>query len=127
MADREKVISDFEHEVFKANSEGWDFVDLSTEDAKKILSLLKEQEPRVLTLDEVEVMPYGHVLIETDKMDSLRWLDALLFCKNTNYSFDFITLEGRARLLGTEYNREWRIWTDKPTDEQRKAVIWDDT
>lgn len=44
MPDREKIISDFEHEVFKANSEGWDFVDLSTEDAKEILALLKEQE-----------------------------------------------------------------------------------
>jgi len=88
------------------------------------LVLLKEQEPRVLTLEEVEDLPYGHVLIETDKSDSLRWLDALLFCKNTNYSFDFITLEGRARLLGTEYNREWRCWSAKPTDEQREAVPW---
>ena len=23
------------------------------------------------------------------------------------------------------YNRKWRCWTDKPTDEQRKAVKWD--
>lgn len=45
MPDREKVISNFEHEVFKANSEGWDFVDLSTEDAKEIFELLKKQEP----------------------------------------------------------------------------------
>jgi len=88
---------------------------------------LKAQEPRVMTLEEVEAMPYGHVLIETDKKDSLRWLDALLFSKNANYSFDFITLEGRARLLGTEYNREWRCWTAKPTDEQREAVKWDET
>jgi len=92
-----------------------------------VLALLREQEPRVMTLDEVEVMPYGHVLIETDKMDSLRWLDALLFCKNTNYSFDFITLEGRARLLGTEYNREWRCWTAKPTEKQREETAWNAT
>jgi len=43
MPDRGKIISDFEHEVFKAHSEGWDFVDLTTEDAKKILELLKGQ------------------------------------------------------------------------------------
>lgn len=91
-----------------------------------VLQLLKAQEPRVLTLEEVEAMPYGHVLIETDKSDSLRWLDALLFCRNTNFTFDFITLEGRARLLGTDYNREWRCWTSKPTEEQRKAVKWDE-
>ena len=90
------------------------------------ISLLKAQKPRVMTLEEVEALPYGHVLIETDKNESLRWLDALMFCKNTNFSFDFITLEGRARLLGTEYNREWRCWTSRPTDEQREAVKWDE-
>ena len=93
---------------------------------KDALALLKEQEPQVLKLEEVEALPYGHVLIETDKSGSLRWLDALLFCKNANFSFDFITLEGRARLLGTEYNREWRCWTSRPTDEQREAVKWDE-
>lgn len=90
------------------------------------LELLKAQEPRVLTLEEVEALPYGHVIIETDKNDPIRWLDALLFIKNTNFSFDFITLEGKARLLGTEYNREWRCWTAWPTEEQRKAVKWDE-
>ena len=44
MTDREKIVNDFEHEVNKAHGEGWDFVDLSTYDAKKILALLKEQE-----------------------------------------------------------------------------------
>ena len=83
------------------------------------------REPRVMTREEVEAMPYGHVLIETDKNGSLRWLDALMFCKNANFSFDFITLEGRARLLGAEYNREWRCWTSRPTDEQREAVKWE--
>ena len=90
-------------------------------DAKR---LLKEQEPRVMTLEEVENLPYGHVLIETDKNDPIRWLDALLFIKNINFSFDFITLEGKARLLGTEYNREWRCWTARPTEEQRNSTPW---
>ena len=89
-----------------------------------VISLLKAQEPRVMTLEEVNNLPYGHVLIETDKNESLRWLDALVFCKSTNFSFDFITLEGRARLLGVEYNREWRCWTSLPTDEQREATPW---
>ena len=77
-----------------------------------------------MTLEEVNNLPYGHVLIETDKNEPIRWLDALLFCKNINFSFDFITLEGRARLLGVEYNKEWRCWTSRPTDEQRKATPW---
>ena len=88
------------------------------------ISLLKAQKPRVMTLEEVGDLPYGHVLIETDKKDSLRWVDALLFCKNTNFSFDFITLEGYARLWGTAYNMEWRCWTSRPTNEQREVTPW---
>ena len=93
--------------------------------ARDALELLKAQEPRVLTIEEVEALPYGHVIIETDKNDPIRWLDALLFSKNINFSFDFITLEGRARLLGVEYNRDWRCWTARPTDEQRKEIPWE--
>lgn len=91
----------------------------------KATPTIQPDAPRVMTLGEVEARPYGYVLIETDKEGSLRWVDALLFCKNTNFSFDFITLEGRARLLGAEYNKEWRCWTSRPTDEQRKAAKWD--
>lgn len=88
------------------------------------LALLKAQEPRVMTLEEVIALPYGYVLIETDKEGSLRWVDALLFCKNTNFSFDFITLEGRARLLGAEYNKEWRCWTSRPDEQVRIETPW---
>lgn len=78
--------------------------------------------PRVMTLEEVKALPYGYVLLETDKAGSLRWVDALLFCKHTNFSFDFITLEGRAKLLGTDYNKEWRCWTSRPTGAQIEAA-----
>lgn len=104
---------------------GRKLIDIPLSLVMEALELLKAQEPRVMTLEEVEALPYGYVLIETDKKDSLRWADALLFCKNTNFSFDFITLEGHARLLGTAYNMEWRCWTSQPTEEQRKAVKWD--
>lgn len=138
MTDREKIIKGLECCRIQQNEvppmcEECPYADnaLGTcEDMSGLLNdaykMLKAQEPRVMTLEEVEAMPYGHVLIETDKSEALRWLDALLFCKNANFSFDFITLEGRARLLGTEYNREWRCWTARPTDEQREAAPWQD-
>lgn len=125
MIDRESVIRQLTQHIARADYIETDWMDcVSVPMLRGALALLKEQEPRVLALEEVEDLPYGHVLIETDKNGSLRWLDALLFCKNANFSFDFITLEGRARLLGTEYNREWRCWSAKPTDEQREAVPW---
>ena len=58
MTDREKIMNDFEHEVNKAHGEGWDFVDLSTDDAKKILVLLKEQ--------ETDQSKYEHHIDHTD-------------------------------------------------------------
>lgn len=51
MTDREKVIAIFEYEVNKACEGNWDFIDLLTEDGKKILEILKEREkikPKVI-------------------------------------------------------------------------------
>lgn len=147
MDDLEKVIQAFENcidpemqdddetyvDCIRAGECPWDdcqeryrkLIDIPLSLVMAALELLKAQEPRVMTLEEVEALPYGYVLIETDKKDSLRWVDALLFCKSTNFIFDFITLEGHARLLGTDYNMEWRCWTSLPTEEQRKAVKWE--
>lgn len=44
MIDREQIIKDFEHAVNKAHGEDYDYVDLTVEDADKILKLLKERE-----------------------------------------------------------------------------------
>ena len=128
MADREKVMNGLgacSHTKCAYTDCPYYGVGCMAQIAKDARELLKAQEPRVITLEEVEALPYGYVLIETDKKDSLRWVDALLFCKNTNFSFDFITLEGHARLLGTDYNMEWRCWTARPTEEQRKMVKWE--
>ena len=43
MSDRKNLISDFEHAVRKAHAEGWDFVDLTTEDGFEILDMLKAE------------------------------------------------------------------------------------
>ena len=44
MTDREQIIEDFEHAVNKARGDYYDYVDLTVEDADKILELLKYQE-----------------------------------------------------------------------------------
>ena len=44
MPDREKVISTFEKIISVCKEDGCDFVDLTFEDAERILALLKEQE-----------------------------------------------------------------------------------
>lgn len=36
------------------------------------------------------------------------------------------TLDEALELDSENYGKTWRCWTAKPTDEQRKAVKWDD-
>lgn len=114
MTEREKIIEGLERRQRFKTPDGSSCV-VPASLLHDALALLKDQQARVMTLEEVKALPYGYVLLETDKAGSLRWVDALLFCKHTNFSFDFITLEGRARLLGTDYNKEWRCWTSRPT------------
>ena len=75
-------------------------------------ALLKTQEPRVLTADEA--------------------VNAFVIEYRSNRHGDKITHMGR-QLMNTVdgmakdyYGINWRIWTSRPTDEQREAVKWDD-
>lgn len=88
------------------------------------ISLLKEQEPRVLTLDEVRY-EYEVVWLETKYLSPTVCLfdnvesnvDWLYFVFGSDDSY------GESVHL---YGKNWRCWSARPTDEQRKAVKWDD-
>ena len=56
MYDNNKVIKDFEEAVKKARGEGWDYVDLLTDDGFKILAILEEQGNQI---DDLEEKLYG--------------------------------------------------------------------
>lgn len=83
------------------------------------LALLKEQEPRVMTLEEVRACEdwiWGEYISgysgwqkqshDCEFDDSILWNDT---------TTDILC----------EYNEKWRCWTARPTEEQRKAVEWD--
>ena len=86
--------------------------------------LLKEQEPRVMTADEVQ--PDELVWIEVPQSDEI-W-PALLrredWFDDPTWAMRGYALAGYYRDEG--YGRDWRCWTARPTDEQREAVKWDD-
>lgn len=77
--------------------------------ARDVLELLKEQEPRVLTLEEARTY---EVVWPEDKGEGE--LHPLIVQNNMNDSKYY------------KYGIHWRAWSAKPTDEQRKAVKWDD-
>ena len=97
---------------------------------KDALSLLKAQEPRVMTLEELE-----------DALDTVVWLDipntenladgySLIMAYSHKNGFilldsPFCDNPSQDRFEYKDYGITWRCWTFRPTDEQRKAVKWD--
>lgn len=92
----------------------------SIELEKDALVLLKAQEPRVMTLEEVlggdecwietrnGICGYGDAVLTGDG-------ELVDFYRSRNINtFDFY-----------EYGLSWRCWTFRPTDEQRKVTPWE--
>ena len=87
------------------------------------IALLKAQEPRVMTLEEV-----------TEDCPDVVWFDdrhvVRVFAaspKNENYHgwVKFIWRDGCERHDHIDgYGKEWRCWTSRPTDAQREATPW---
>ena len=88
------------------------------------LELLKEQEPRVLTLDEVLSQEWDYVYIETEHRPYSKEIEA--YCGTHTIYCSTTVVHKRQTSGDSEYGKTWRCWTAKPTDEQRKAVKWDD-
>ena len=88
------------------------------------LDLLKAQEPRVMTLEEVKASKgddmYLEISTRTDEipyitaatLDGVGTKGVVFYCSH----FDFVAYN--RRLYG------WRCWTSRPTDEQREATPW---
>jgi len=87
------------------------------------LALLKEQEARVMTRDEIIAMPEGAVVWFEEHADDSRDYIGPLVSDGNGYFGDF----GRGvDMHAVEWKRK-RCWTSRPTDEQRKAVPWDES
>ena len=91
-----------------------------TEDA---VSSLKAQEPRVMTIDEV--MESGDTLmwLEVKCLDTNILAPTSPYDDNASDSFSVSFQSGHVQTRGL-YGKQWRCWTSKPTDEQRKATPW---
>lgn len=80
------------------------------------VSLLKAQEPRVMTLEEIK------------DYDKPVWIDEKGWggWKLPFYKFDLgiYAIFGHECYLVENYGKEWLPWTSRPTEEQRKKVKW---
>jgi hypothetical protein len=94
------------------------------------LALLKAQEPRVMTREEVVKNSELRVVwVERRNGDICAGIYEK--CRNTAGGvcavfFNFRRVPNNGMFSASSYNVSWRCWTSRPTDEQREAVKWDD-
>ena len=84
------------------------------------LELLKAQEPRVLTLEEVQ------------SCENAMWIEllggkgfyAFVLDRMKNGILEISTRAAYLRYYSKDYDATWRCWTSRPTDEQREVTLW---
>ena len=94
-------------------------VDRTQRDA---LELLKECMPRVIDISEIYTAKKLDVWLE-DKSDIVHPL-MLIETEMTNKSQTAFFYPMLVRPIKA-YGKTWRVWTARPTDEQREAVKWE--
>lgn len=84
------------------------------------LSLLKAQEPRLLTAEEAEKVPEGKIVWVEQHTREKDYLMPMAATGDGRFGNSYLGI------LWKEVNtRFYRMWASKPTDEQREAVKWD--
>lgn len=102
------------------------------------LALLREQEARVLSWEEVDKS--GNLYVWTEIHSFYSGRGCLVYCTVVRSEFfdELFRLREDSGIDWTraeeDYNRDnyqgvhsgWRCWTARPTEEQRKAVPWEE-
>lgn len=122
--DREKVISGLMMLADRKNDDTCEGLKCC-KIAEDALALLKEQEPRLLTLEEVKKFDWEYCYLEEERLPGKEYRTVC-----GDYALTCITWPCVASMRiqhgDNNYGKKWRCWTAKPTDEQRKAVKWND-
>lgn len=149
MTEREKVIKEFEADI-------QDFSPADTSDERfkevcnAVLALLKAQEPRLMTLEEVKEIGRFEFDNTDRSKETVVWFEKrngnafngwlapsrIEYCYHPEYGDDeycdsviqYVSgSEVTSRLHCGVYGKYWRCWTQRPTYKQREAVKWNGT
>lgn len=127
MADLGKVITGLEQFIadfkpFCGNKADWQRVD----DA---IALLKAQEPRVMTLEEVQALRVNDVvwLEDKEKPNIIPGIvrNRHLWPHSATMVTNFMRRDGCKVTAGDDdYGKRWRCWTSRPDQATREATPW---
>lgn len=91
---------------------------------KDALTMLKAQEPQVMTLEEVKAFEWDYCYLEQERQPGNEYRmiagDYVLTC----ITWPCIA-SMRIEYGDGSYGVKWRCWTSRPTDEQRETVKWE--
>ena len=82
------------------------------------IELLKQMQPRVLTLEEIRALPAG-VDVWIEEGDGSIRVDTTEQTEDDRW-FETVQL---SHMLA-DYNVEWRAWTARPTEEEQQREEW---
>ena len=134
MTERERIIDAFRNCITepKCRCCPWDCdtiknrqVDIPIDLALAVDRILTAQEPRVMTLEELEHAEVAYAE-DKDKTDIIPVLVLGRMCDHVALVNPHVE-EAITRMIiprADEYGVRWRCWTSRPTDEQREAVPW---
>ena len=120
---REEIIRDL---VERSSGAGaGQYISIRCDVAREIVRLLKDQEARVLTLEETMALCGEPVWLEEDTLQGS--YGAWGVVKGLHEQYEAVNIGGVRFTYWprAKYNIAWRCWTARPTEEQRKAVAWD--
>ena len=89
---------------------------------------VKAQQPRVMTIYEIQSFDGAVYVDEPNKPACLK----MLYCyevgqRTYGHGYTFVDSDGDKVFYSAQgFGTKWRCWTARPTDEQRKAVKWDE-
>lgn len=87
------------------------------------LALLKAQEPRVMTLEEINAFDWDYCYLEEERLPGKVYRSTL-----GNHALTCVTWPSITTAKNTHgcdgYGKTWRCWTTRPTNEQREAEPW---
>jgi len=94
------------------------------------IALLKAQEPRVMTLEDLWSLKFNDTVILEQKIPSL--LIPAIVRDNIKHDDALEVLQvvtastnGTANADYEYYGKTWRCWTSRPSDGQRKEIPWE--
>ena len=89
------------------------------------LALLKAQEPRVMTLEEVNALDWDYCYLEQERLPGNEYRGMLGKYIMTCVTWPSITAAKISQGVDS-YGKTWRCWTSRPDEKVRAETPWAD-